>query len=499
VTLVVALAFTNLYPEEQRQVVAETMLNPAITAMLGPGYGIDNYHYGAIMGHQMALFTALTAGIMSILMVTKHTRGDEEEGRIEMVRSFPVGRLSNLGGALFVVCAANIVLALVIGFGLPALGIESIDLPGSLLYGAFIGVTGIFFAASTALFAQLTTTPRGTMGYSFAFLGIAYLVRAIGDVSSEALSMTSPLGWVLRTEVYVNNYWWPISLTLGVSLVVGAFAFYLNSIRDLDAGFIAAKPVKKYAPGSLRSPLGLGLRLQKGVLIAWAIGMYIFGASYGSILGDVATFFANNEMLQQMIPGGTVPLTEQYLAMIMTVLALCCGISTLLMILKLRGEEKKYRAIHLLSRAVSRPSIMVGYLSMAVVAGFVMLFLSGVGVWSAGAAVMEEPLSFRLVVNAALSLFPAILVMVGVAALLIGLAPRLTSLVWYYLGFTFFAAYFGKALQIPEGVKMLTPFGYVPEVPIESISFAEAAILTAVAIGLMVAGTMLYSKRDMQS
>src|SRR5690554_5130671 len=192
--------------------------------------------------------------------------------------------------------------------------------------------------------------------------------------------MTSSLGWVLRTEVYVNNYWWPIFLTLGASLVVGAFAFYLNSIRDLDAGFIAAKSGRKYAPGSLRSPLGLGLRLQKGVLIAWAIGMYIFGASYGSILGDVATFFANNEMLQQMIPGGAAPLTEQYLAMIMIVLALCCGIPTLLMILKLRGEEKKYRAIHLLSRAISRPNIMVKYLSIAVITGFVILFLSGINI-----------------------------------------------------------------------------------------------------------------------
>lgn len=257
------------------------MMNPAITAMFGPAYGIDDYNYGAIMGHQMALFTALGAAIMSILMVTKHTRGDEEEGRIEMIRSFPVGRLSNLGSALFASCVANAVLAVVTGFGLYALGIEGIDLPGSMLYGVFLGVTGIFFAVSTALFAQLTTTPRGTMGYSFAFLGIAYLIRAIGDVSSEALSMFSPLGWVLRTEVYVNNYWWPIWLTLAASLVVGGLAFYLNSIRDLDAGFIPAKPGRKYAPASLRSPLGLGLRLQKGVFIAWAVGMYIFGASYG--------------------------------------------------------------------------------------------------------------------------------------------------------------------------------------------------------------------------
>lgn len=496
-TVLVAGAFTTLYPEDQRQAVAETMMNPAITAMFGPAYGIDDYNYGAIMGHQMALFTALGAAIMSILLVTKHTRGDEEEGRIEMIRSFPVGRLSNLGSTLLVACVANILLALITGFGLYALGIESIDLPGSLLYGAFLAVTGIFFAAITALFAQLTTTPRGTMGYSFAFLGVAYLIRAIGDVSSEGLSMLSPLGWVLRTEVYVNNYWWPIFLTLGAALVVGALAFYLNSIRDLDAGFIPAKPGRKHAPGSLRNPLGLGLRLQKGVFIAWAIGMYTLGASYGSILGDVETFFADNELLQRMIPGGSAALSEQFVAMVMTVLALCSVMPALFMILKVRGEEKKNRAEHLLARSVSRPSIMVSFLSMSVVTGFVMLFLSAVGIWSAGTAVMDDPLSFGQVLTAALSYYPAVLVLVGLAAVLIGIAPRLTSLAWYYLGFTFFASYFGKALDIPEWVKQLTPFGYVPQVPIESMSLVAAIVLTVVAIGLMVVGTIQYGKRDM--
>lgn len=498
-TLMVAGAFTTLYPEDQRQAVADTMMNPAITAMFGPAYGIDDYHYGAIMGHQMALFTAMGAAIMSILIVTKHTRGDEEEGRIEMIRSFPVGRLSNLGGTLFVACAANIALALVTGFGLAAMGLDGMDLPGSLLYGAFLGVTGIFFAAITALFAQLATTPRGTMGYSFAFFGIAYLVRGIGDVSSETLSMISPLGWVLRTEVYVNNYWWPIFLTLGAALVVGALAFYLNSIRDLDAGFIPAKPGRKYAPASLRGPLGLGLRLQKGVFIAWAIGVYTLGASYGSILGDVETFFEGNDMLQRMIPGGSAALSEQFVAMIMTVIALCCVMPALFMILKVRGEEKKNRAEHLLARSVSRPSIMISFLSMAVITGFVTLFLSAVGVWSAGLAVMDDPLAFGLVMRAALSYYPAVLFMIGIAALLIGQAPQYTSLAWYYLGFSFFASYFGKALQLPEWVKRLTPFGYVPEVPVESMSLAAAVVLTVVAIGLMVIGTVQYSERDMVS
>ena len=52
-----------------------------------------------------------------------------------------------------------------IGFGLYALGIESMDLEGSLLYGAALGATGIFFTAVTAIFAQLSENSEGRLGY----------------------------------------------------------------------------------------------------------------------------------------------------------------------------------------------------------------------------------------------------------------------------------------------------------------------------------------------
>lgn len=496
-TLFVALTFPHIYPEEQRQVLAETMKNPAITAMFGIGYGIDDYHYGAIMGHQMSLFTALGAAIMSILLVNRHTRGDEEEGRTEMVRSFPVGRLSALGGTLLIACVANALLSLATGIGLYALGIEGIDLPGSLLYGALLGVTGIFFAFSTALFAQITASPRGTLGFSFAFLGISYLLRAIGDVGSEALSMLSPLGWVLRSQVYVNNYWWPIFLTLGAAVLVGILALYLNSIRDMGAGFIHTRPGRSHAPASLRGPLGLALRLQRGVFIAWAIGILALAASYGSVLGDIDAFFTDNEMMQKMIPGGPAALSEQYVAMIMAALALMSTIPALFMLLKIRDEERKNRVELLLVRPVSRPAIMLSFLGISAVTGLAVLLLGGAGLWSAGLAVMDEPLAFGPVFSSALAYFPAILMLVGLAALLVGVAPRAASLIWYYLGYTFITAYFGSLLQLPEWMVKLTPFGFVPQVPVENMSPFNALMVVAAAVGLMAIGVIRYSKRDL--
>ena len=52
--------------------------------MLGPGYGLDNYTDGAMMAHFMLVLRFCLVGIMNLLLTIKHTREDEEDGRIEM-------------------------------------------------------------------------------------------------------------------------------------------------------------------------------------------------------------------------------------------------------------------------------------------------------------------------------------------------------------------------------------------------------------------------------
>lgn len=500
ITLLIGFAFTDLYGSvEERQAMVETMSNPAVIAMLGPVYGIDDYHFGAIMAHQMLLFTALTVGIMSILMVGRHTRGDEEEGRIEMLRSLPVGRLSNLSATLWLVVGTNIFLALLIGLGLAALGVEGMDFNGSMLYGAVLGVTGIVFAAFTALFAQLSENSRGTMGLSFMFLVGAYMLRAVGDVSSEVLSIISPLGLVLRTETYVNNFWWPVLATGAVSALVIALAMYLNSIRDLDAGFIPAKPGRKTASAFLQSPLGLGIRLQRTTILIWAIGMFVLGASYGSVMGDLDVYIGSNDMIRDMIPSvAGFTLTELFLTMLLAVIAMVCTIPPLLVILKVWAEEKKNRTEHLFARAVSRNKVLGSFLGISIVVGLGILLLAAVGLWSVSYAVMDDPISFNTIINGSLVYFIAMLAFIGLAVFLIGFYPKGTKFTWIYLGYSVFAVYFGGALRIPDWMINLTPFGLVPQIPVDEVNYLVLFLLTLAAVGLMAAGFVGYSKRDLQ-
>ncbi len=499
-TLVVAAAYPELTTTvEERLMMAETMNNPAMTAMFGPGYGLDDYTYGAMLGHQMLLFTALIVAIMSILLVGRYTRGEEESGCLEMISSLPVGKLSGLGSTTLVLWGTNILLALLTGLGLYALGIEGMDLNGSLLYGAALGVAGIFFTAVTALFAQLAESTRGTVGLSIAVLGFFYLIRAVGDVSNETISMCSPLGWISRTEVYVSNYWWPVVLILAVSLAVTAGAFYLSSNRDLGAGFLPSRTGRRRASVFLQSSLGLAWRLQRNGIIAWAVGLFILGASYGSVMGDMEAYLGSLELMQEMLPdveGFT--LTEQFLPMLMSVLSIIGAIPALLMITKLRGEESKNRKEHLLVRAVSRTKLLGSYLVLALATGAVMLALAGMGMWTAAAVVMETPLSFDTIINAVVVYYPALLVMIGLSVFLMGFKPKLLGLSWLYLGYSFLVIYLGELLDIPEEMAAITPFGHIPQLPIEEMNYFALVILPAIALLLVVIGMMGYQRRDIE-
>lgn len=209
ITIMTAKAFDDLYPTQaERQQIAPTMENPAITALIGRGYGLDQYTVGAMMAHQMLAMTLLIIGVMAVLLVVRHTRTDEEDGRTELIRSLPTGRLATTSATLLVMTGAFVVLGLITGISLYSLGIESMDMNGSLLYGAALSATGFLFSATTALCSQLAQSSKGAIGLSFLFLGIFYLIRAVGDVTNEAISWFSPFGWVLESQVYVHNYWW---------------------------------------------------------------------------------------------------------------------------------------------------------------------------------------------------------------------------------------------------------------------------------------------------
>jgi ABC-2 type transport system permease protein len=162
----VAAIFPDTYPSDaDRQVRATLIENPAMRIPLGPIHGTEDYTFGAMMASEMLGLSAVVIALMSIFMIVRHTRAEEESGREELVRASVVGRYAGMSAALIVTAAVNIAIGLTSGVGLNLTLVE-LDLEGSLLYGAAMAASGIAFATITAVTVQVNEFTRGARGMS---------------------------------------------------------------------------------------------------------------------------------------------------------------------------------------------------------------------------------------------------------------------------------------------------------------------------------------------
>ncbi len=492
----------NMFDETARKALIDTVNNPAMIAMMGPVYGMDNYTVGALFSNMMLQWTLITIAIMNILLVVRHTRADEESGRAEVVRSLPTGRLATLSATMLVAVVVNLILAVLTGVGIAVCNIESMSFNGAMLYGAALGVIGLFFAAVAAVMAQLSQSSRGATGFSFAVLSGAYLFRAAGDMQSEALALISPMGMIQRAQIFVENKWWPVFAVLAITAVVGLIAYVLNRVRDIDQGFVPARPGRRTASVFLQTSGGLSFRLLRTSLLVWVVGIFSFAAAYGTVLGDIDSFVQSSEFYSMVI--GSNPnfsIAEMFVSMVTSIMALFGMVPVLMTVLKIRNEEQSGRFEHILSRAVSRGSYLAGFVVMAVVTSVLMQCATAVGIYVVSVSMLPDSTTLTLayLFKATLVYLPAIWVVMGIAILLIGLLPKFSNgIVWAYFGLAAFASFIGRIPGIlPDWLIKLTPFGYVPQLPVDSINYTTLVLLTVVAAALSTVGFLSYKKRDL--
>lgn len=500
INLTVAAFYPQIYKDEaSRLAAAMTMENPAMIAMLGPGYEMEAYlaSPGPYFANEMLLFTAIAVGIMNILLIGQSTRGDEEEGRVEIIQALVVGRVAYTNAVMIMLFVTNFVLALLLGIGLILLNIEGMDFAGAILYGAILGATGLFFGGLTAVTAQLFENVRTTTMVSLMILIITYLLRAIGDVNSEVLSLASPLGWSVRTGVFVNNDWVPVIVLTLASVIFGLIAFYLHAKRDTGAGFIAPRKGKAQANHFLLSPLGFIIWMQKTHIIAWMVAIFILSLSLGFVLGDMESYWKDIELIGEFLGDLTEEATEQFIALIIAIMALIGVIPVVITILRLKGEEMRNFTENIYSRAVSRKLLLGNYLLLAVIVSVLMHFAVAFGVWGGSVAVLDEPLSLIATLEAVFVYLPAMWLFAGLALFLLGWLPKFTASIWLYFSYCFFVIYLGNLLDMPEWLRNISVFEHIAQLPLEEVNYLVIVVILLITAGLALLGFVGYRKRDL--
>jgi ABC-2 type transport system permease protein len=294
-----AVVLDVTYPTAaDRQGRAAVQANPAAVLLSGPGYGLENYTLGALVATEVALAVMVAAAIMSIQLVVRNTRAEEESGRAELVRAGVVGRRAALTAALLETALANAAVALAMTAGLVGAGLAVVD---SLALAAGIAVSGLVFGAVAACTAQLTEHARAASGAALAVLATAVLLRGVGDVMERGgslLSWLSPIGWAQQTRAFVDLRWWPLLLPVVLIAVLTAVAYRLVGLRDVGAGLLPPRPGPAGASTLLAGPATLAFRLQRAAVLSWAVALLLMGMVFGSLADEVAAMVGGNARLQ---------------------------------------------------------------------------------------------------------------------------------------------------------------------------------------------------------
>jgi ABC-2 type transport system permease protein len=472
--------------------VATVTGNPGLIAMVGPPYDLTTV--GGDVAWQLSGFGAAFAALMSMFFVGRHTRGEEQSGRSELIGAAPVGRSAPLTVALIVVTTAQVLLGVLV-----ALTMMGFDQPaaGSLALGVSLTGVGLVFGGVAAVAVQIGQTTSAASGMVGAVIGGAYLLRAAGDVGDGTLSWLSPIGWGQAMRPFAGERWWPLGLSLAAASALAGAAFVLRARRDEGAGLVAPRPGPPTASRRLTSPFGLALRLQRGALLGWTAGLFFSGLSIGLTGRDAKSLIGDSDQLGTILGSSQADIVDQYFAVSMLAMALIGAGFGIQSALKMRGEETAGHLESLLATALSRPRWAAAYVAVAMGGSVIVLGANGLGAGVAHAINSDDAGQLPRLLAAGLAPLPAVWVVIAAAVALFGLAPRAVAAAWGVLGACVLLTVLGPLLDLPRWVLDLSPFEHVPQLPGGDLRAVPLIGLCAAAAALTAVGLVAFRRRDL--
>jgi ABC-2 type transport system permease protein len=477
-------------PQKRASLAASLSTNGSLRAMYGP---VLDDSLGGLVAWRFGVTATVLAAVMSLLVVVRHTREEEETGRQELLSSAVVGRRAPLTAALLAALAGNTAVALLITAGLAG---PTGSAAGGLALGLAVGGVGMLFAGTAAVMAQLTVSARLARGLTAAALGLAYALRAAGDAGStdggSVLTRLSPLGWAQQVRPYGAERWWVLALLAAAAVALGAVAYVLAGRRDVGMGFLPDRPGP--ARGRLATAGALARRLQRGSLAGWTGAYLLAGTAFGGMADGTAELVGENEETRRIFErmGGAAGLTDTFFAAVIGLFGMLAAVYAVAAVLRLHAEESSGRAEPVLATAVGRTRWAAGHLLFAF--GGPVLLLTAAG---AGLALGHGSRPAALT-GAALAQLPAVWVLGAAALLLHAAVPAFARAAWGVAGLALAIGWIGPALDLPRRVLDLSPFGHLPRLPGEPMTWPPFLLLTTLAALLTAAGLMALARRDMR-
>lgn len=497
-----ALAYATSYPTvaSRRKLEAEFGSSPGISALVGPAHSLTTVGGYTVWKCLTAL--AIGGAVWGLLLATKLVRGEEEAGRSELLlsgpttrRRFTIQRVLGLAAGPLALFVTTSLLVLAAGhssklrFGV-----------GASLYFAVAAVGGaVMFLAVGALASQLVATRRQAASYCAAFLAAGYAIRMVADAGTGLtwLRWLSPLGWIEQLRPFARPD--PVALVPIVAIVGCSFgaAIWLGGRRDLGGSLLPDHSSAKARLGLLGGPVALELRLQRGVLVSWALAICAYGLLLGGIAKSAGQAIVSSPTLRAVFARLGVTGPEAFLGFALLIVAVLLGFVAAGQVNAARLEESSNRLELFLVRRTSRIAWMTGRAGTCATVLVVGALLGGVSVW-AGSAMASAGIPFATLVRAGVNVAPPAIVVAAFGLLAFGVRPRSTAFVTYgLLSWSLLVELLSGVAHVNHWLLDSSVLHQMAPAPGAPVDWSVDGVMVLVAITATLIGVASFARRDL--
>jgi ABC-2 type transport system permease protein len=498
-----ALAYAATYKTAaERRQLASSFSSGGLNALMGRAHQLQTV--GGYTTWKSLGSLSVIGAIWALLLSTKLLRGEEDAGRWELLLAGQTTRRR---------AAAQAMVGLLVG-AIALVGITALiavwlgrDLTVHFTVGAGIflalSVTSgaVLFLSVGALTSQLAANRHQAAAYGAGLLGLFFALRMVADSVGSAgwLLSVSPLGWIEKLQPLTDPDPLPLLWIFGLAAAMVWAAVYLAGRRDLGASTLPDRSTSDARTRLLSGPIGLTVRLIRPNVIGWFIGIGAAGLLVGSVAKAGAKSLEASKSVQaalRRLEGGGGEI-KAYLGVSLLVVSILVVLMAANQVTAARREEAAGRAEHLLVRPVSRSRWFLGRLA---VAALVVVFggvFAGLCAWF-GVAGQHAGIGWTTLLEAGCNMVPTALCVLGLGALVFGVAPRLTAIAVYgIIAWSFLVELLAGLVNANHWLLDTSIFFQMNPAPAVAPDWTSGLVMVAVgALGVAI-GAVAFARRDL--
>ena len=494
-------AFAAAYPDEHSRqgLVSLLKTTPAFNFLSGEIKNAAEPRSYSI--YKSLPLVTLVGAIWGLLVTTRLLRGNEEDGRLEMLLAGQTTKRRTSSQLIIGFCYSLAVAGLLTFGIIAALGADpqvglTVSEAGLLTLAVFL--PGLVFGAAGILTSQLTTSRGRAVVYGLVPLLVLYVIRGAANTTSDLdwLKTLSPFGWSDRLDAILDPHvgWLALAASFA-GLFVGA-SLYFAGRRDFDSGLLHQTGSVRSHFHWLGSPLRFAMRQNTWTFIWWAIGTIAYTSFMAAVAGVVVEV-AHNSSLKGVL--STLPDDQVKImflgfdTMILTLIML--GMATI-GLSALRRDEAKGYLDNLLVQPVRRDGWLITRLGLIVAMTTVIALLATSIAWVI-ATTQNIDVGIGTMMEGAVSLTGIIVLVLGTGALLYGLWPRVAVMgMVAVIAWAFIVDILKGLFHLDDIVQKTSVLYYIPKNPSKAPDWMTVGWLFAIGILLAVIGIYAFRRRD---